>query len=342
MKKALFYFALVIALTSVSVLLVGEKPLEVFKVLINAAFGNSENISYTLYFATPLLLTGAAVSLALQAGLFNIGAEGQLYVGALFSISFGLLASHWIGSQHVGLFMKLMIWFMALVASFAGGALWGALAGWLRVKRHVHEVIATIMLNFIAMALSNWVILNPLKNPETQHLETFRIHESLHMARLWERATPGIILASLIAAIVLFIVGKTWWGYRVRAVGANAQAAELALIKTDGTILKSMAISGGIAGLVGFFEVFSNHYRLIDGFSAGYGFTGLAIALLARGNFLKLFLSAILFGALFKGSLDLDIETDRITRDLSSVIQAFVLVVLALASANTSRKGRTK
>lgn len=149
------------------------------------------------------------------------------------------------------------------------------------------------------------------------------------MPRLWNQTTFGFPLALAIAALALWAVRRTWWGFRLRATGQNEPAAKLAGIATGRTAFMSMALSGGIAGLVGFHEVFLNSYRLLDGFSGGYGFTGLAIALLARGSIPGIVFSALLFGALHKGALDLDLETEKVTRDLSAVIQALILLALA-------------
>ena len=326
MIRAIVPWLVAFALTSLAVAAVGESPTLVFKVLLASAFGGVDNISATLYYATPLLFTGTAVCLALEAGLFNIGAEGQLYMGALFAASWGILTrnSTYSTTAAAG------IVFLGIAFSFLGGALWGGLAGYLRVKRKTHEVIVTILLNFIAAAIVNWAVLNPLKNTETQALETLWIHEAVRLPKLWAQATYGFPLAVLTAALVLFTVRKTWWGFRVRATGKNHVAAEVEGMSPAKHQWAAFTISGGIAGMVGFNEVFANSHRLLDGFSPGFGFTGLAIALLSRGNFIALVAACILFGALYKGSLDLDLETEKVTRDLSAVIQALVLLALAL------------
>jgi simple sugar transport system permease protein len=335
-KRSLFTIALAATLTSIAVWCVGENPFHVFKILAESAAGSFENLSYTLFYATPMLLTGTAVAVALEAGLFNIGAEGQLYFGAVFAASWGALTRSWFpDSQSTLSLLGLIVILGGVAAAFCGGALWGALAGYLRAKRGVHEVIATIMLNFVAFAFSNWMVLNVLKNPNTQSSETVWIAKSLRISHLFYHSTWGLPIAVLLVCLVLFALKRTWWGFRVRATGKNEVAASLAGINVDRTALATMAVSGGIAGLVGFHEVFLNAYRMIDSFSPGYGFTGMAIALLARGNPAALIAAALFFGALHKGALDLDIETDRVSRDLSAVIQALILVSLAA----TTRKG---
>lgn len=319
--------------------LVGENPWTVFKVLATSAFGGIENTSYTLFYATPLLLTGTAVAVALEAGLFNIGAEGQLYMGAVAAAAWGAATRGWFIEGHASGLLTAFVLLMGLLLSFGAGAIWGGLAGYLRTKRNTHEVIATIMLNFVALAFSNWVILNPLKNPETQNLETVWVAEPMRMKALWQHVTPGLPFALLVCTAVLLAIRYSWWGFRVRATGQNESAARLAGVNVSRTALLTMALSGGIAGLVGFHEVYCNAYRLLDSFSPSYGFMGLAVALLARGNVPLLVCSALLFGALHKGALDLDLETEHVTRDLSAVIQALILVALAAASR---KKGGTR
>jgi simple sugar transport system permease protein len=317
----LFFAAAASALTIVAV---KESPWQVLKILLDASFGSMDSVSMTLAYATPLLLTGAAVLIPYRAGLFNIGAEGQLYMGALAAISWGLFAA--------GL-PRPLLWSGGVIAAALGGGLWGLLAGALKVKRGVHEVIATIMLNFIAMAFSNWVILYPLKNPETQGSETRWIAESLQIQHLWQNMSWSFPFILILTVAAVVAIRWTWWGYRVRACGENQSAARVAGVSVNGTLLSSMFIGGALAGLVGFHEVFCVSYRLIDGFSPQYGFTGIAIALMCRGSVPGFLASTIFFAALHKGTLELDMETENITRDLSSVIQALFLIAIAMGPA---------
>lgn len=329
---------LALLLTSIAVWSVGESPLHVLKVLFTSAIGNVENFSFTLLYATPLILTGTAVTLALESGLFNIGAEGQLYIGAICAAAWGVWSRSWFPAQATSSFFAYPALMGGALVSFAGGAFWGSIAGYLRARRQTHEVIATIMLNFVAMAFANWAVLNPLKNTETQNLETLPIPEAMQVHSLWNHMTWGFPLAVVLAAVALWALKNTWWGFRTRATGQNPAAAAHAGIATDRTAITAMALSGGVAGLVGFHEVFFHSYKLLDAFSPGIGFTGLAIALLARGNFVSLLLASLLFGALQKGALDLDLETEKVTRDLSAVIQALILVALAAQPFLSKRK----
>lgn len=329
--------AAALALTSLAVWLVGEAPVHVLKVLALSAFGSPENVSYTLFYATPLLLTGTAVAIALEAGLFNIGAEGQLYMGAVAAAAWGTLTRDWFQGAEGSALLIAFTLVTGFLVSFAAGAVWGGLAGYLRTRRQVHEVLATIMLNFIALAFANWAILNPLKNPETQNSETVWVAEALRIDRLWNHVTPGLPIALVTATALLLAIRYSWWGFRVRATGQNEPAARLAGVGVNATMFYAMALSGGVAGLVGFHEVYCNAYRLLDSFSPSYGFMGLAVALLARGNVPLLIFASLLFGALHKGALDLDLETEKVTRDLSAVIQALILVALAAASRKRGR-----
>ncbi len=325
----IFTWALAFLLTAGVVLIVGESPLHVFKILFDSAFGSKENFSYTLFYTTPLLLTGTSVSLALKAGLFNIGAEGQLYIGALFSICWGVFCKSWF-SNDTSMFFIMLSWVGGFVAAFLGGACWSSIAAYLKTQKGTHEVISTIMLNFIAYALVNWAILNPLKNPETQNPETLWLASSVQIPKAWLQMTPGFPVAMVLCLAVFWFFYSTWGGFKLRATGENPVAAQTNGIHIKKTLFFSFVFSGGLAGLVGFHEVYCNTYRLIDSFSPGYGFSGIAIALLCRGNKLRFVFSSLLLGALHKGALDLDIETEKITRDLSSVIEALIVLALAL------------
>ena len=328
LRSLVLVLALAAVLSAMAILAVKESPLVVLKILLNSSFGSAEGLSLTLFYTTPLLLTGAAVLLPLRAGLFNIGAEGQLYMGALAATVWGLMFSQGLEAQSSKA-AAVFIWGGGVaVAAFAGG-LYAALAAWLRTNRGVHEVISTIMMNFMAMALSNWAILYPLKNPETQSVETRWISEGLRLSRLWQEAPASLPLALVLSVAAILALRHTWWGYRVRVCGENPEAGRIAGIAVNPTLISAMAAGGALSGVVGFHEIFCGSYRLIDGFSPQFGFTGIAIALLSRGSLPGFLLSCLFFGALHKGTLDLDLETENITRDFSFVIQAILLVCVA-------------
>lgn len=304
--------------------LAGENPWNILQILIQGAFGSSYDLGMTLFYATPLIFTGLSVSLAFQAGLFNIGAEGQLTMGALAVTAVGI----YFPSLHP--FMAPVI---AGIAAFGAGMLWGAIPGWLRAKRGAHEVISTIMLNFIAAGLSSWVTLYVMRNPESQNPETMAV-SAAYLIPAWSgfdgSPVNGTLWVALIAALLVWIfLKKTVLGYEVRAVGQSELAARAAGIPAGGIRILAMALAGGVAGLVGLNDILGNAGRFRIGFSPGYGFMGIAVALLGRNHPLGMVASAILFGALHKGSLNLDLETETVTRDFSLVLQGFIILCVS-------------
>jgi simple sugar transport system permease protein len=302
----------------------GENPFNVLKILFISAFGSRYDFGMTLFYSTPLALTGLAVALPFQAGLFNIGAEGQLAVGALAAAAVGILCPH-------------VAWPLAPVfaaaAAFTAGAVWGAIPGYLRAKRGSHEVINTIMLNFVAAGLTSWVTLYLLKNPNSQNPETAHVGANYLIERLaWFDDAPvswGLLIAPVVAVLVWVLLSKTVLGYKIRAVGQSESAARTGGINSGQIQILALALAGGIAGLVAVPEVLTNSGNFKLGFSPEYGFTGIAVALLARGKPLGVLAAALLFGALHKGTGSLDLETDHVTRDLSLILQALVILSVA-------------
>ncbi len=302
----------------------GESPWHVLNILIKSSFGSRYDLGMTLYYATPLVFTGLSVAFAFHAGMFNIGAEGQLAVGALAAAAFGICFPQIpfpIAPALAGL------------AAFIAGASWGAIPGWLRAKRGSHEVINTIMLNFIAAGICSWVTLYLLRNMETQNPETETVGTSYiipHLNFFGEAPVSIALFVALIAAVLVwFVLWKTVLGYEIRAVGQNENAARAAGIDASKVRILSMVIAGGLAGLVGVNEVLGNTGHFKIDFSPGYGFMGVAVALLGRNKPLGVVVSALLFGALHKGASDLDLETENVTRDLSQILQGLVILCVS-------------
>lgn len=304
--------------------LAGENPWHVFQILVNSAFGSRYDIGMTLFYATPLIFTGLSVAFAFHSGMFNIGAEGQLAVGALSAAAFGICFPN-VPFPLAPIFAGL--------AAFLGGFAWGAVPGWLKARRGSHEVINTIMLNFIAAGLCSWVTLYLLKTNESQNPET----QSVSPAYLFSHfeffgdapVSVALLVALATAVLVWFVLWKTVLGYEIRAVGQNEHAARAAGIDAGRIRILSMAIAGGLAALVGVSEILGNTGKFKLDFSPGYGFMGIAVALLGRNRPFGVVISALLFGALHKGTTDLDLETENVTRDLSSVLQALVILCVS-------------
>lgn len=332
--------ALGLVLSSLVALLADESPLHVMNILFQSSFGSLYDLGMTLFYATPLIFTGLAVAIPFRAGLFNIGAEGQLSMGAFAAAAAGAMAPHL-------LFPFSLV--VATVAAFMGGAAWGALAGWARAYRGTHEVIATILLNFIAAALVSWLTLYVLKNPESQNPETTPLANSylIHQWSVFEGAPLGssFVVAIVVALLTWVVVARTQFGFRLLAVGQNQSAAKFSGINVARTQFLSFVLGGGIAGLVALPEVLGNSGRFRLGFSSGYGFTGIAVALLVNAHPVYIVGAAILFGGLHKGTLDLDLATDRLTRDVSMIMQAIMILVVAatrIAADAIDRKQKNK
>jgi ABC-type uncharacterized transport system permease subunit len=333
----IFGLALGIALGLVIAAIIGENPLDVMRIIFKSAFGSRYDFGVTLYYTTALIFTGLSVSVAFHAGLFNIGAEGQLAVGTLaasiFAITFPELPP------------LLAVPAVFLVAIFAGG-FWGFVPGYLKAKRGSHEVINTIMMNFLAAALCSWAITTHFQNPERQSPET-SVVSAQYFFRAWDPlpvffqdapVSTAFFVAVLAAVGLWAFLFHTPLGFRIRATGENEDAARVAGISVAGCKKWAMFLAGSFAGLVALNEVFGGYGKMRLGFSPDFGFIGIAVALLARSHPLGVLGTAFLFGALHKGAADLDIETDLITKDLSFVIQSLVILTVSVAIAFQERK----
>jgi simple sugar transport system permease protein len=355
LRELLFPLIAVLAafvLGGVIVLAIGDDPIKVYRLLISSAFGlfdalgnfTFDNWGYTLFQATPLIFTGLAVALAFKCGLLNIGAEGQLYIGAF--------AAAWIGITFAKLPGALLIP-MAMIAAMLAGAMWGAIPGALKARFGSHEVINTIMMNFIAVGLVSYLTQNFYKAQGDPIMQTVPIAEHSHIARFSTLLSPlgvnfpnriplniSFLLALLAAFLVWVFLWRTKWGYEIRAVGSNPSAAEYGGISVKKQIVLAMALSGALAGMVGVNEVLGYRYRYYHDFSPGYGFAGIAVALLGRNHPVGVVLAALLFGALNRGGLFVDIFTDRVSKDLVQVLQAIIILFVAMESLFRGGLGR--
>ena len=326
--------------------IIGDSPIETYKLLIGSAFSWPNGIGYTLFNATPLIFTGLAVAVAFRCGLLNIGAEGQLYVAAFATawvgIKFGGVAitdpaGHVVNSPFMNLPMLVLLPLCCLVAIIAG-AIWGAIPGLLKARFGSHEVINTIMLNFIAIALLSYFTQYHYKIPGDAIMQTAEISSRAHLPTLgrfvpgfpaWIPLNLAFVLAVLACILVYVFLWKTKWGYEMRATGANPSAAEYGGVSIRKQIILAMAISGGLAGMVGINEVLGYRHRYYDGFSANYGFVGIAVALLGRNHPVGVFLAAILFAILLRGGIFVDAYTIHVSKDIVDMLQGIVIVFVA-------------
>jgi len=275
----------------------------------------------SLVASTPFIFAGLAVALGFQSGLFNIGAEGQLTMGAIFAAFTGY-AFDLPAIIHLPL---------AILAGMLGGAIWGFIPGWLKAKTGGHEVINTIMMNFIAIRLTEFLLRGPMMRPDSFNPVSPFILDSAKLPRFFGapiRFHLGFFVALLVAGLVWWFLYKTRWGFDFRSVGANPNASRYAGMSIVVTIIAAMSLSGALAGLAGTNEVLGLNHNLALAFSAGYGFDAIAIALLARSHPLGVVLASILFGVLRNGATKMQLSAG-IPIDIISVLQAMILLFIA-------------
>ena len=318
MIGALLIGALLLALT-------GANPWQVYQRMATTAFGSAYGWSDTTIKATPLILAGLGVAFAFRMRLWNIGAEGQLFLGAFMATG---VALHWLPAETP---KSLMLTAMAL-AGFLGGALWGLIPGFLKARLNVNEIITSLMLNYVAIFWNNYFIYGPWS--ERGFGLTPQYPRTAWLPRLTDFATTfpffrgmtahlGILLGIALALVFWFIWRYTKWGFALTVIGDNPRAARYAGIPLASNIILVMAISGGLAGLAGMSEVAGVVHRLQERFSPGYGFTAIIIAWLAKLNPLAVILVAYLFGGLLVGGDE--IQPAGIAQMLQGVI-LFVMV----------------
>ncbi len=305
---------------SVFIIAIGKDPFLIYNKLFLESFSTSYGIGQILFKATPLIFTGLSVAFAFKAGLFNIGAEGQLSIGAFLTA--------WAGFTFTSLPGFILIP-LCILAGFLGGALWGYIAGYLKARFGSHEVINTIMLNFIALALVNYLVNNVYFVPAT--VRTPQIAPQAELSTFSEitglfKGSPfniSIFLA-LFCCVLFFAVFKfTKFGYSLRVLGANRFAAEYAKMNISRLTIYTMLIAGGLAGLVGsnFVLGYKNYFEL--GFSEGIGYIGIAVALMARNNPAGIILAAVFFGIIEYGGLTIN---TLVPKELVTMLQAIIII----------------
>ena len=308
---------------------IGEDPIAAVGLLVYGAFGYGEAVGYTLFYTTNFVLTGLAVALAFHAGHFNIGGEGQAYLGGLGST---LVALHW------GDLPSLLAIPLAVAGAALFGGAWALVPGWLYAKRGSHVVITTIMMNFVAAALMTYLVVNVLIKPGQQIPETDIFATTVWLPPLDPLLTPlGLDLsrapANLCSILALLCCLGFWllvWrsrpGYELRVVGRSEAAAIYAGIAPARVTMLAMTLSGSLAGLLAVNEILGSQHRLVLGFTGGYGFVGIAVASMGRNHPLGILLAALLFGALYQGGSELAFDMPKISRDMIVVIQGLVIL----------------
>ncbi|SDW90251.1 ABC transporter permease [Roseicitreum antarcticum] len=335
---------LAFVISALVIVAIGEDPWAATQMMVSGALGSTYGWGYTLYYATNFMFTGLAVAVAFQAKLFNIGGEGQATLGGL-------------GVALACLYLPWPHWSLALLGAALGaaafGALWAAIPGYLQAKRGSHIVITTIMFNFIAAAVLNYVLVNQLRPqgsmdpasarfPEVTQLP--RLHEILEVVGIpFSRSTPAnisLLIALAACVAVWFLLWRTRLGYQIRAFGHSEAAAQYAGISPLRITIVVMLISGGLSGMMAINNVMGEAQRLVLNAVEGAGFIGIAVALMGRNHPFGVFLAALLFGFLYQGGAELALWTS-IPRELIVVIQALVILFTG-ALDNMVRMGIAK
>ena len=314
----------------VIIALIGENPFAALSVLVKGAFFYKGALGYTLFYATNFIFTGLAVAVAFHASLFNIGGEGQAMVGGLGLGLVALLLDP--------LLPPLLVVLIAIPAAVIFGAFWGVIPGWLQAKRGSHIVITTIMFNFIAASLMVWLLAGMLMAPGQMSPETRSFADGVALAQFHTLVSyVGLSVAksplnlsfiiALVACVgVWVLIWRTRLGYVIRATGHSERAVIYAGHSPAKIIIITMAISGGLAGLMALNEILGVQQRVILNFTSGYGFTGIAVALMGRNHPIGILLASLLFGALYQGGAELDFEFQTITREMVLMIQGLIIL----------------
>ena len=316
-----------------------ENPIQVYNAIFKAALSNRDGWGNVLYRATPLIFTGLAVALAFQCGLFNIGGEGQMVMGG-FAIT-------WIGFTFAKLPGFLLIPF-CIMGGAAFGAMWAAIPGYLKARRGVHEVVSTIMLNWIAVAFTQYLTM-AYKPKDDWIPHTYKIAEAAQLSRLAEYlnaigidfpksnlVNTAIFLAIGAVIFATFLLKRTKLGYEIRSVGYNPTAAECAGISVGKNTILAMAISGAMAGMAGVNQVMGYKHRFRYGIFEGLGFDGIGVAFIGRNSPVGVVLAAILFGILDHGGLAIDVST-RVPREIVLVLKAAILIFVVVSGEISKR-----
>ena len=315
--------AAALAVSALLMLSAGANVGEAFGALFGGGFGSSKALLETLVESTPLMLTGLAATLAFRAQIWNIGAEGQLAAGAMFSF--------WAAMNLA--FLPGPVLFVAIVlAGFLGGALCGWIPGYLKARLHANEIIVTVMMNYIVRYALSFMLAGPWKDPSSFYLQSSMIPDRSNFPLLvpGSRLHAGFAIALVIAVVFYLLLFRTSFGYSVRALGLNPTAARFKGLPIQRIVIVVMALSGGVAGLAGAGELAGLQYRLRLDIFANYGFTGIIIAMLANLHPLGVIVAAIFFGGLVNGSLGMQITTG-VPVSIIYVIQAVVLLFLLAA-----------
>ena len=311
------------AVAAIAIVATGTDPIQAYTALFQGAFTNNNAFPETLVSSVPYIFLGLGVALGFRAGLFNIGAEGQFYIGALAGV-FVAYSLHGLPPiVEIG---------ASLLAAMAAGFLYAGIAGLLKAWTGAHEVITTIMLNYVAFLIANYLVTTPglMLDPHTRTPRTPYIDANATLPIVFpgSRLHAGILLALVAIPVVWFLIERTTLGFQLRAVGFNAGASRASGISVARTTVLAMGISGALAATAGIVQMLGIQHDMTPAVAAGYGFDAIAVALLARSNPWAILPAALLFGALHNGAGFMQLQT-QVSADLISIVQASVIVFVA-------------
>ncbi|MFN8452539.1 MAG: ABC transporter permease [Anaerolineae bacterium] len=334
---------LAFAAGAVLLLILGADPIKAYAALIDGAFGNQASLFRTLTRATPLLIIAIGICIAFRGGVINIGAEGQVFIGAITAAAFSL----WVGDTITPLLFALL----TLIVGFLAGAAWGAIPGFLKARFDVNEILSTVMMNEIAVQLLIFLLSGPMLDPEQAAAGT-RIPQSAQTpAGSWlARLAPpsqlhiGLFIGLVMAIVVYVLLWRTTIGYKIRAVGLNKAASRYAGISVQRYMVLALTLSGGLAGLAGAVELTGISHRMVEGFAVGYGFSGIVVALFGRLHPIGAIPSAFLFGALLVGADKMQ-RTVQVPAATVTTLQGLIVIFVVssdyfIRRYNARRKAR--
>ncbi|MDI3341453.1 MAG: ABC transporter permease [Sphaerobacter sp.] len=309
-----------LAVGVVIIMAIGKDPVSAYQSFLVASFTSRVRFGNMLATATPLILTGLAVAVSFQAGVFNIGAEGQLYLGAFWAA---------VTAVHLASLPAPLVILLSLAVGVLAGALWGFLPGWLRAFLHVNEVVSTIMLNYVAMLLTEYLVNHPFKDPTAGAPMTRMIPPREWLGSLLPPSSAhwGLVVAIGTVVVVAFLLGRTVWGQYLRFVGQNPHFAEYEGIPVRRVLVGAMTLSGAIAGLAGAVQVLGINHRFIQGFSPDFGFTGVTVALLGRINPWGAAVAGVFYAVLINGASIMQQNTS-VPYSLVSILQGILVLFM--------------
>ena len=300
----------------------GKDSIQAYGALFSSALGSPTAIANCLLAATPLIFTGLAAAIAFRAGVFNVGVEGSLYLGAF--------AAAWVGFTFTSLPGWLLIPLCVLVGSAVGGG-WGYIPGMLKARLAVDETVTTIMLNYVAILFTSYLVTYPFKVPGMANAMSAEVAPAAHLTRFMpgSQLNAGFLIALAAVVVIAFLMKRMNLGFELRSVGDNLVFSKWMGMPTERIIETVMFISGLLGGVAGAVQVLGVHYRFAANFSLGFGFAGITIALLARNNPVGVLIAGLLFGVLRSGSSTMELFTD-VPRDLIRVLEATVIFFTAM------------